>query len=267
MVTFNPAQPSAEPVPDYAITTPAEFLRELARAGYDLTRLETRIPPHLFIAWARDPAVLDALEAVCLLAARALAVREAHARGLALSTLSRLLAESECPVESRRLATALARASQPRKPLPPPPRSPEPAPAPRSIPCPELTAAQVCERIQSALARPDDPEENTASATIAAFCDHHASLNGDPLPTHDPAAASVEIGNSLLRCCNPDLPPTVLAHAESDTAATRILSWPGETPDRTCSITLHLARAPTSRRPHCFLITALSMTLSISDPS
>ncbi|MBL9002185.1 MAG: hypothetical protein JNK25_13715, partial [Phycisphaerae bacterium] len=66
--------------------------------------------------------------------------------------------------------------------------------------------------------------------------------------------------NSLLRCCNPDLPPTVLAHAESDTAATRILSWPGETPDRTCTITLHLARAPTSRRPHCFLITALAIS-------
>lgn len=260
----KPAKASA-PTPPPPITNPHEFLHALITSNFNFPQVAARLTPAQLLKFIADELVEKKLQSLLAFNTLCITLRQSQARHAALHTLQALVESvdsEESPAEKRRAATSLLRATTPARldivdnqqaQAPAPPR-------PVALPRADLTAHQVAELLLKALHQPNTPEEESGLATIAAFADHDAVVNREPVTTDEPTQCiddllDTEIANFRQhRGGYIDKEPKV-----SDDKATFVYELDLTRGNELCrELWIELARSPDSKHPGCWLIEALS---------
>lgn len=274
--TPTPTLAPAAPAPDLT----EALLKFLLDSGFDLRAAAQHFSATHVADLAATPLFQTRLAALIALTNTGIFFRAADARRKSMDELEAALGQTSNPVEKRRAATALLRASAaplipshrapkgpipiappptpptpprapkaPPRPAPPPERPPrrrEPPPAPAHEPHPKLSPENVASIVTAAVCAPDDPEPNAGLSTISALAADDALIDDAPLDPGDPADP-LDVADAIAR-----LARSSLRHAAGTTDAGPSRP-PTITPDQ--AALFRTLRAPTPEGPRTLELT------------
>ncbi|MBL8763527.1 MAG: hypothetical protein JNM07_04575 [Phycisphaerae bacterium] len=214
--TPTPTTTTAIPPVPAPSSVPSPHLCALIAANFNPAALSSSLSPEQLLALAADHAARAHLGSLLDFFNTCNALRQAQFRAEALDALRAVAATSTDPIEKRRAATTLLHAPAPIRPAPAPadslaaptrPRAPSPVrrtpPAPTSTPRAGHTPAQIIAALTAAIASNHTPTPDSGLATLAAFCDDDATLDGAVLPIDDRAACIRALADSPIGRCRP----------------------------------------------------------------
>jgi len=266
-----------------------ELLEAFTAARFDILAFTAaaKISSVELANFAAHPDIQAHIDALMDLARKSLHLRAAQARHTAINKLEAIAEASDDPIETRRAASQLLRATSasivgschglsasstqtvrktPNDPTPD--EEPEPLPRPFAHPAPVLSAREVGDLLISALmhnyCKQRDVRKAAALATYAAFADHDATINDEPVSTDTDAECFESVSDSpLAGITNADNYGPARKPRITDTEATiRTPIAHRSIGDRTLhehDLTLHLTRKPDSRHPGCWLVAAITI--------
>ena len=194
----------------------AALLDAFITARFDLLTLASaaRLSATQLTEFATDPELQAHVAALISLARQGLHLRASRARHAVIEALESLATSADSPVEQRRAAALLLRATTapviaaaapaPRpaptgqgnaNPEPEPQPETTAPPRPRALPHPCFTPDQVARLILDSVVDCDEPDYSSGAATIAGFLDSGASIDNQPLPA---PATSTTTGTTSL---------------------------------------------------------------------
>jgi len=230
--------------------------------------------------FAADPDIQAHIAHLKKLATDSLYLRAAHAREVAIAELETLAQSSEDPIEKRRAASQLLRATsaaligsrQPRtdEPADEPEDDTEPLPAPRFRPSPTFDIEKLHRELLYTLVClvPDYSDRDgfraEANATFAEFVDHDATINGEPIPTDTPRETFEAVEDSALSqviLAGNQCPNKRPFANQSGAHFSTILhtSGRGTEIDTVRIIDIDFTRDDDSRHPNCWLIARINI--------
>jgi len=296
---LSPSSPSS-PTPDSPLPTPPshvpalsprrqELLNAFTAAHFDLLAFAAaaKISSVELANFAAHPDIQAHIDALINLARKSLYLRAVQARHKTITELENLTDTADDHIERRRATTQLLRATSSPITCSFAPSRPDESsrvahddpndkqnddgglPAPHARPdTSSLTAQRLADLLIHSLQLNDaaHPEQRKARAlaTISAFADHGATINGTTIPTDDDEECYQAVESSAVsEAANATHHWRLEDPHVTDTTATfaRALchGYPEERIQRKTRLTLRLERKPNSRHPERWLITAITV--------